>query len=212
MTRRRAVRAVRRGGRLGVRRSTSCRASSGSRATLSPAERRVAEIVRQDFQAATRLTIAELARARRRQPADRDPLLPLGRVAVLQRVQDPARHDPDRRRRLPELRPGVRRRCRPARAAGHDARRQRRPRRARPARHRGRLAPPSTPRRQPAHRHLRPGRRLGGDRRGRQAPPVPARHPGRRLRRRPPAADVRGDPRSRATRCSPSPTAAAPSR
>ena len=31
-------------------------------ANLSPAERRVAETVRQDFEAATRLTIAELAR------------------------------------------------------------------------------------------------------------------------------------------------------
>ena len=44
------------------RRSTSSRASSASKTELSPAERRVAETVRHDFEAATRLTIAELAR------------------------------------------------------------------------------------------------------------------------------------------------------
>ena len=95
-------------------------------------------------EAATRLTIAELAaRAGVSQPTVTRFCRSVG-SSLLQRFQDPARHHADRGGGLSHLRPRLRRRCRPARADRDDARRQRRPRRPRPARHGRRLRRPST--------------------------------------------------------------------
>ena len=137
---------------------------------------------------------------RRREPAIRHPLLPLRRRNVLRRVQDPARDDADRRRRLPPVRPRLRRRRRAARAVGDDERGERRSAKASTsstrARSRAAIEALAASRRIDIYGQ---GSALGGDGGGRQAPPLPPRNSRRRLLRRPAAAHVRRD--ARAWRC-----------
>ena len=155
------------------------------------------------------MTISDLAAPGGREPAQRHPVLPLGRLRLVRRVQGSARDDADRRRRLSQKRPRV------STTTPANSRRSVMMHAANAIRDcleqldtaRGRAGDRRDRRLQPA-RHLRSGRRLGEPRGGREAALLPPRPSGLRLLRRPPAAHVGLDACGRATSPSRSPTAA----